>query len=142
MVLFMASNDEVIERFRSNHGLLSGPWEGKRTLLLHTRGRKTGTEFVNPLVAAPYDKDSYLVCGSMWGTPEDPQWFANLEATNGPVIVEFGSETREASHREVRPGRDEEWKRLYGLWRAYWPDAAGYEKNTDRKFPVAVITLL
>jgi len=26
------------------------------------------------------------------------------------------------------------------VWRAYWPDAAEYEKQTDRKFPVAVIT--
>jgi hypothetical protein len=24
---------------------------------------------------------------------------------------------------------------------AYWPDAATYEKNTDRKFPVALITV-
>ena len=31
--------------------------------------------------------------------------------------------------------------RLYGVWRACWPDAATYEKNTDRKFPGAVITV-
>jgi hypothetical protein len=39
----------------------------------------------------------------------------------------------------VRPG-DQEWARLYGVFRAYWPDTAEYEKRTDRQFPVFVIT--
>lgn len=137
----MASfNDTVIENFRANAGVLGGHWEGKETLLLHTSGRKTGKEYVNPLVAAP-DGDSYIVCGSGGGSPQDPQWVANLEAAAGPVTVELGAETVQADARVVRAGRDADWERLYGIWRAYWPDAAGYEKNTDRKFPVAVITV-
>jgi deazaflavin-dependent oxidoreductase (nitroreductase family) len=103
-------------------------------------GRKSGKEFVNPLVAAPYG-DSYIVCASGGGTPQDPQWVANLEAVDGPVTIEVGADTVLADHRVVRPGRDDDWDQLYGVWRAYWPDAATYEKNTDRKFPVAVITL-
>jgi len=47
----------------------------------------------------------------------------------------------QADHRVVRAGRDDDWDRLYGVWRAYWPDAAEYEKKTDRKFPVALITV-
>jgi deazaflavin-dependent oxidoreductase (nitroreductase family) len=137
----MASfNDTVIENFRANAGVLGGHWEGKETLLLHTLGRKSGREYVNPLVAAP-DGDSHVVCGSGGGAPEDPQWVANLEAQDGPVTIELGRETLQADYRVVRPGRDDDWDRLYGVWRAYWPDAAGYEKNTDRKFPVAVITV-
>jgi deazaflavin-dependent oxidoreductase (nitroreductase family) len=137
----MASfNDTVIENFRANAGVLGGHWEGKETLLLHTPGRKTGKEFVNPLVAAP-DGDSYIVCGSGAGAPDDPQWVANLEAVDGPVTVELGADTVQADHRVVRPGRDDDWDRLYGIWRAYWPDAADYETKTDRKFPVAVITV-
>ena len=137
----MASfNDTVIESFRAADGVLGGHWEGKKTLLLHTPGRKSGKEFVNPLVAAP-DGDSYIVCASAGGAPTDPQWLANLEALNGPVTVELGADTVQADHRVVRPGRDDDWERLYGVWRAYWPDAAEYEKNTDRKFPVAVITV-
>lgn len=137
----MASfNDTVIENFRANAGVLGGHWEGKTVLLLHTPGRKSGKEFVNPLVAAP-DGDSYVVCGSAGGAPEDPQWVANLEAVDGPVTIELGADTVPADHRVVRPGRDDDWERLYGVWRAYWPDAEGYEKNTDRRFPVAVITV-
>ncbi|EXG81874.1 nitroreductase/quinone reductase family protein [Cryptosporangium arvum] len=137
----MASfNDTVIENFRANDGVLGGHWEGKETLLLHTPGRKSGKNFVNPLVAAPFE-GSYIVCGSGGGVPEDPQWVANLEAVDGPVTVELGSRTVQADVRVVRPGRDDDWEKLYGVWREYWPDAADYETKTDRKFPVAVVTV-
>lgn len=141
MMLLVGANDSVIDQFRSNAGVLGGHWEGKTTLLLHTRGRKTGREFVHPLVAAPNGDNSYVVCGSQGGAPKDPEWFANLESSAGLVTVEVGADTLKAEHREVRPGRDEDWERLYDVFRAYWPDAADYEKKTDRRFPLAVITL-
>ena len=136
----MASfNDTVIENFRANAGVLGDHWEGKDDLLPHTFGRKSGKEYVNPLVAAPYG-GSHIVCGSGGGAPADPLWVANLEAIDGPVTIELGRDTLRADYRVVRPGRDDDWDRLYGVWRAYWPDAAEYEKKTDRKFPVALIT--
>ncbi|WP_250009641.1 nitroreductase/quinone reductase family protein [Actinoplanes sp. M2I2] len=136
----MASfNDTIIENFRANDGVLGGHWEGKETILLHTPGRKSGKVTINPLVACPQD-GSYLVCGSAGGAPDDPQWVANLEALDGPVTVELGTETVQADHRVARPGRDDDWEALYATWRAYWPDAADYETKTDRKFPMAVIT--
>ena len=138
----MASfNDTVIEDFRANDGVLGGHWQGKTTLLLHVLGRKSGREFVDPLVAAPDGDDAYVICGSGGGAPADPQWIANLEAADGPVTIELGADTVQADHRVVRAGRDDDWERLYGVWRAYWPDAAEYEKKTDRKFPVALITV-
>ena len=135
----MASfNDTVIADFRANDGVLGGHWEGKTVLLLHTPGRRSGKEYVNPLVAAPHG-DSFIICGSAGGAPEDPQWVANLEALDGTVTIELGADTREAAYRVVRPG-DPDWDGLYGEWRTYWPDAAGYETQTDRSFPVALIT--
>jgi deazaflavin-dependent oxidoreductase (nitroreductase family) len=107
--------------------------------LLHTPGRKSSKVTVNPLVAAPLG-DAYLVCGTGGGAPEDPQWVANLEALDGPVTIELGSESLKAKHRVVRPDRDKDWAELYGIWREYWSAAADYETKTDRKFPVAVIT--
>src|SRR5690348_2793858 len=100
----MASfNDTVIENFRANNGVLGGHWEGKQTLLLHVPGRRSGRLLVNPLVAAPHG-DSYIVCGSAGGAPQDPQWVANLEAVDGPVEIELGADTVQADHRVVRPG--------------------------------------
>ena len=135
----MASfNDTVIENFRASNGVLGGHWEGKTVLLLHHIGRRSGKEFVNPLVAAP-DGDAYVVCASQGGAPDDPQWIANLESSDKPVTIELGVDTLTADQQVVRPG-DADWERLYGIWREYWPDAAEYEKKTDRKFPVARLT--
>lgn len=132
----MASwNDTVIDDFRANDGVVGGPWAGKTLILLHTVGRRSGKEYVNPLVAAP-DGDAYVVCATMGGSPTDPQWIANLEAASGPVTIELGPDTVKADCTVVRAGNPE-WERLYGIWREYWPGAADYEKRTDRKFPTA-----
>jgi deazaflavin-dependent oxidoreductase (nitroreductase family) len=131
----MASfNDSIIETFRANDGVVGAPFEGKTLVLLHHIGRRSGDEFVTPLVAAP-DADGYVLCGSLGGAPEDPQWVANLEAATGPATIELGPATATADYEVVRPG-DPRWEETYGIWREYWPDAREYEKKTDRKFPV------
>jgi deazaflavin-dependent oxidoreductase (nitroreductase family) len=131
----MASfNDNIIDTFRANDGVVGQHWEGKTLILLHHAGRRTGKEFVTPLVAAP-DGDAYVICGSLGGAPEDPQWVANLEAAGGSTTIELGAATVTAGYEVVRPG-DPRWEDLYGIWREYWPDAREYEKKTDRKFPV------
>jgi deazaflavin-dependent oxidoreductase (nitroreductase family) len=127
-------NRTIIEEFRANHGVVGGHFEGKRLLLLHHVGRRTGQERINPLVAAT-DGDAYVICGSKGGAPEDPLWVANVESGPGRTTIEVGDETREVTTTVVRPG-EPDWERLYGIWKAYWPDAAEYETHTDRRFPV------
>jgi deazaflavin-dependent oxidoreductase (nitroreductase family) len=137
----MASwNDQVIADFRAQDGVMGPPWEGKTVLLLHAVGRKTGKVFVSPLVAAP-DGDDFVICASMGGAPDDPQWVNNLEAASGPATIEIGARTVQAEATVVRPD-DPEWSRLYGIWKAYWPGAAEYETKTDRRFPVAKLHIL
>jgi deazaflavin-dependent oxidoreductase (nitroreductase family) len=131
----MASmNDQIIETFRTNAGVVGGHFEGKRLVLLHYVGRRSGQERVTPLVAAS-DGDSYLVCGSMGGADEDPQWVANVEAGSGETTIEVGDRTLRAETTVVR-STSPEWQRLYGVWKEYWPDAAQYETRTSRKFPI------
>ncbi|WP_328469793.1 nitroreductase family deazaflavin-dependent oxidoreductase [Actinoplanes sp. NBC_00393] len=131
----MASfNDNIIDIFRANDGVVGMHWEGKTLLLLHHIGRRSGAERVNPLVAAP-DGDAYVVCASAGGAAEDPQWVANLEAADGPATIELGAATLTADYEVIRPG-DPRWADQYAIWRDYWPEAAEYEKKTDRKFPV------
>src|SRR3954447_19593308 len=109
----MASfNDQVIEKFRATDGDVGGHWAGKTLLLLHHVGRRSGQEYVTPLVAAP-DGDAYIVCGSLGGAPggdayivggslggapEEPQWVATLEAADGTAKVELGAATLEAPY--------------------------------------------
>jgi deazaflavin-dependent oxidoreductase (nitroreductase family) len=127
-------NDTIIDTFRANAGVVGMHWEGKTLVLLHHIGRRSGKEFVTPLVAAP-DAAGYVVCASLGGAPEEPQWVANLEAATGPATIELGAETLTVEYDVVRPD-DPRWDDLYGIWREYWPDAREYEQKTDRKFPV------
>lgn len=132
-------NDTVIAEFRANDGVVGGHFEGKTLVLLHTVGRRSGQAYVTPLVAAS-DGDALVLCGSLGGAPDDPQWIANLEAGSGTTTVEAGTATVQADYAVVRAG-DPEWERLYGIWRANWPAAAEYEAKTDRKFPVVRVRL-
>jgi deazaflavin-dependent oxidoreductase (nitroreductase family) len=127
-------NDQIIETFRTNAGVVGGPFEGKRLVLLHYVGRRSNQERVTPLVAAS-DGDSYLVCGSTGGADEDPLWVANIEAGSGETTIEVGDRTLRVKTTVVRSTLPQ-WQRLYGIWKAYWPDAAQYETRTSRKFPV------
>ncbi|MEN3305956.1 MAG: hypothetical protein V7603_2158 [Micromonosporaceae bacterium] len=127
-------NDQIIETFRSNAGIVGGHFEGKRLVLLHYVGRRSGQERVTPLVAAS-DGDSYLVCGSMGGADEDPLWVANIEAGSGETTIEVDDRSLRVKTTVVR-STSPQWQRLYGVWKAYWPDAAQYETRTSRKFPV------
>ena len=45
-------NDQIIETFRTNAGVVGGHFEGKRLVLLHYVGRRSGQERVTPAVAA------------------------------------------------------------------------------------------
>ena len=83
-------NANVIDEFRANQGKVGGYFEGKNLLLLHTRGRKSGAERVNPL-AYRMVGDTYAVFGSKGGAPEHPDWIHNVEA-NPDVEVEVGTE--------------------------------------------------
>ena len=127
-------NDDIIETFRANGGVVGGPSEGKRLILLHHLGRRTGTQRVTPLVAAS-DGDSYLVGGSMGGAPADPAWVANIEDAPDETTIEVGDRLLRAKTTVVRPTAPG-WQRLYDIWRAYWPAAAHYETRTNRKFPI------
>jgi deazaflavin-dependent oxidoreductase (nitroreductase family) len=127
-------NAQIIDAFRANAGVVGGPFEGKRLVLLHHIGRRSGQERVTPLVGAA-DGDAYLVCGSLGGAPEDPVWVANIEAGPGETTIEVGGQTLRAKTTVVRP-TSQDWERLYGIWSAYWPDSKEYETHTSRKFPI------
>jgi deazaflavin-dependent oxidoreductase (nitroreductase family) len=127
-------NTQTINKFRANAGVVGAPWEGKRLVLLHHIGRRTGQERIVPLVSAS-DGDAYLVVGSMGGAPKDPVWVGNIEAGPGEATIEVGDQTLRVKTTVVRP-TSADWERLYGIWSEYWPDSKEYETHTTRKFPV------
>ncbi|MEV4144650.1 nitroreductase family deazaflavin-dependent oxidoreductase [Amycolatopsis sp. NPDC049691] len=130
-----AFNNQVVEEFRANNGVVGGMFEGKNVLLLTTIGAKSGQERLSPLVYTR-DGDRYVIAASMGGAPKNPAWFHNLVA-NPKVTVEVGGEKFEATATviEDRAERD----RLYAGMVAHAEGFADYEKKTTRVIPIVVL---
>jgi len=127
-------NDDVIEEFRANRGKVSGRFQGRDLLLLHTKGAKTGADRVNPL-AYVRDGERLIVIASKGGAPTNPDWYHNLVA-NPTISVEVGTEKFEAlAEVTAEPERT----RLYAKLVTVMPGFADYLKKTTRQIPVIVL---
>ena len=104
------------------------------TLLLTTRGAKSGRLHTTPLVYTR-DEETLIVIASKGGSPTHPDWYHNLVA-NPRVTVEVGAETFEA-RASVLQG--EERRRAFDLQAAAMPFFAEFEKKTPRQIPVIAL---
>lgn len=104
------------------------------SLLLTTKGRKSGERFIFPLFYGEVG-DSYFVVASKGGAPQHPGWYQNLVAD--PVVdVQVG--TRKLRAR-ARTATGEERTRLWAEALKFWPPYADYQRQTDREIPVVVL---
>jgi deazaflavin-dependent oxidoreductase (nitroreductase family) len=128
-------NQQVIEEFRANDGVVGGPFAGATLLLLHHTGAKSGRSYINPLVHRR-DGDRYVIFASAAGAPQHPAWYHNLQA-HPEVKIEVGSEalTVVATDAEA-PERD----RLYGAQAQDSTQFAEYEQKAGRTIPVVLLT--
>ncbi|HEY6492946.1 MAG TPA: nitroreductase/quinone reductase family protein, partial [Trebonia sp.] len=63
-------NQQIIAEFRANEGRVGGPFDGAPMVLLHHVGRKSGQEYVTPLVYLPGDDaGSIYIFASKGGAP-------------------------------------------------------------------------
>jgi deazaflavin-dependent oxidoreductase (nitroreductase family) len=135
------SSKAVAWLYRKSGGRIGGTWrvgagfkKPVPTLLLEHRGRKSGKQFVSPLVYMK-DGDDVIVVASMGGRDENPQWYHNLVA--GPdTYIELGSDRR-AVHA-VLAGKEERDRLWPKLVEAY-ADFDTYQSWTDREIPVFIL---
>ncbi len=126
------SDPEKAHMWDSSH--LGGPGV-LPTLLLTTKGRKTGEPRALPLI---YGKsgDSYVVIASKGGMPNHPIWFLNLEADPACDLV-VGPTATSAVARVVE---GEERARIWDEMVEIYPPYTDYQKNAgDRTIPVVVL---
>lgn len=128
-------NQAIIAEFRANAGKVGGYFAGKTLLLLHTLGKKTGEERVNP-VAYIRDGDRLVIIASKGGAPTHPDWYRNLCA-HPLVTVEVGTEKFQA---EAQVALEPERSRLYDKMVEMLPGFADYQRKTTRQIPVIVLT--
>ena len=126
---------EHVRRYRETGGEVGHVWRrGAKTLLLTTRGRKTGEPTTTPLI---YEQagDAYVVVASKGGAPQHPGWYRNL-AKNPDVEVQVKDDVFKA---HARTATGEERERLWRLAAQQWPDYDAYQTRTEREIPVVVL---
>jgi deazaflavin-dependent oxidoreductase (nitroreductase family) len=129
-------NDKIIVEFRANGGRVGGNFEGAPVALVHHRGRRSGREYVTPLMYLPDDahNDTMYVFATKGGAPSNPDWYYNLTGA-GQGTVERGMETFPVTVRELL---GEERDRTYDEQARRYEGFADYAKRTAgiRTIPV------
>jgi F420H(2)-dependent quinone reductase len=101
---------------------------------LTTTGRKTGKPHEVTIYAYP-DGDRLVVVASYGGSPNDPDWAANLRETRHATVRRSGEEV-EYRVEEVE-GRERE--RLWKMVTDAFPLYATYQGRTERLIPLFVL---
>lgn len=107
---------------------------GRRVILLTTRGVKSGLLRKVPLMRVEHD-GRYAIVASLGGAPKHPVWYFNVTA-EPHVELQDGTATGDFTAREVTG--DEKavwWERAV----AAYPDYTDYQEKTDRQIPVFVL---
>jgi deazaflavin-dependent oxidoreductase (nitroreductase family) len=105
------------------------------TLLLTTRGRKSGKRLILPLIYRPTDTGGYCVIASKGGAPAHPAWYLNLEADPN-VHIQVAAEKFDAL---ARVAEGEERERLWRVMVDYYGPYTDYQAATQRQIPVVVL---
>jgi deazaflavin-dependent oxidoreductase (nitroreductase family) len=131
-------NAKIIDEFRANQGRVGGFFEGAPVLLVHHRGRKTGREFVTPVMYLPSDdKDVMYIFATNQGAPDNPEWYYNL--TNaGTADVEVGIDGIPVSVSELV---GDERDRVYAQQARRYQNFGEYAQRTSGVRTIPVLAL-
>jgi deazaflavin-dependent oxidoreductase (nitroreductase family) len=133
-------NQQVIAEFRANEGRVGGGFTGAPMVLVHHVGRKSGKEYIIPLVYLPKDgdEDSIYIFASKAGAPVHPDWYHNLVAA-GQATIEVGTSTYPVTITELS---GDERDRVYAEQVRRMPGFGEYATKTAgiRMIPVLELT--
>ena len=125
---------EHVDRYIETDGADGHDWNGKPTLLLTTRGRRSGEQRTLPLIYGR-DGDRLLVVASRGGAPHHPSWYLNL-LSDPEVDVQVKGDRFRA---RARPAGPDEKPRLWRTMTEIFPDYDDYQRKTEREIPVVVL---
>ena len=124
-----------VKRYLETVGEEGFHWrKGTTTLILFTKGRKSGQERSHALIFREYG-DDYLVVASKGGADEPPAWFLNLEAEPNVEVQIKGERFRATARVAGKEEKPEMWAKMVEVW----PDYDQYQKKTPRDIPVVVL---
>ncbi|MGF1661447.1 MAG: nitroreductase family deazaflavin-dependent oxidoreductase [Kineosporiaceae bacterium] len=123
--------DRLVRRVSGGRVTATEALTGLPTVVLTTRGARSGLPRTVPLIAVPHRGD-VAVIGSHWGRPTHPAWVANLRATPRATL-ERGRRSVAVVARPLEGAEAEEvWTRA----RALYPGYDGYRRRAGREIAV------
>lgn len=125
---------EHIRLYESTDGAQGHLWRDLPTLLLTTRGRRSGVWRRTALIYGQ-DGGNYVVVASSGGATEHPLWYRNLSA-DPEVRLQVGADRFTA---RARTATAEEKARLWPMMADVFPPYQEYQGRTTRDIPVVVL---
>mgnify|MGYP001822602140 CR=1 FL=1 len=104
------------------------------TLLLTTRGRKSGRSMTIPLIYGQAG-DGYCVVASKGGAPAHPAWFLNLEADPQVHVQVEADRFLARARRATDAERGPLWQQMVGIFGPY----TDYQARTERTIPLVIL---
>jgi deazaflavin-dependent oxidoreductase (nitroreductase family) len=126
-----------IRRYVESDGRRGQRWNGVDTLLLTTRGRRSGKLRRTALIYGR-DGDRYLVVASNGGARNHPSWYRNL-VEHPEVEVQVGADRFAA---RARTASAEEKPPLWRLMASIFPQYDSYQRRAGKKgrdIPVVIL---
>ena len=105
------------------------------SLLLVTKGRKSGEKYLFPLFYGDTDNGGQYIVASKGGAPDHPGWYKNILA-NPDVELQVGTKKLKARARTVSGA---ERQKLWDQAIVWWPAYVEYQEKTKREIPVVVL---
>jgi|ERR1017187_2327383 deazaflavin-dependent oxidoreductase (nitroreductase family) len=132
-------NAKIIAEFHANDGRVGGNFEGAPLTILHHVGRKSGHEYLAPVMYLPSesDPDTIYVFASAGGAPEHPKWYVNMTAA-GKATVEVGTQNYPVTVTELTGA---ERDRVYSEQVKRYPGFGEYERKNVGIRTIPVLAL-
>jgi deazaflavin-dependent oxidoreductase (nitroreductase family) len=140
-----AQNDDVVDSptgwvakhirtYVETDGKKGHLYQGRPTLLLTTRGRRSGLLRRTALIYGR-DEDRYLLVASNAGAAQHPAWYLNLRE-HPDAALQVGADRFAARARTATP---EEKPRLWRLMTSVFPLYDTYQAKSDRDIPLMIL---
>ena len=133
-VLIRLFNSIHIILFRITNGMLLGWLAGLPSLLLTTKGRRTGKLRTSALIYLEWE-NKYLIVASFGGNPKPPAWLLNIKE-DGKVTVHIPRKKLAATATVAdAKTRVVVWPKLL----EFYPSFGKYEELSGRTIPVVIL---
>lgn len=126
-----------IQEYVESDGKKGHQWQGQTTLLLTTRGRKSGKLRRTALIYGR-DGDNYLVVASNGGEAQNPLWYLNL-VEHPKVELQVGAE-KLAAH--ARTANEQEKPGLWHVMSKLFPQYDKFQEKASkagRDIPLVIL---